>query len=86
MPVTFRASSSPRPDLTAARTHRVVRICERQGMPVLADRAGIGVGSWVTTPIRRLPHQGLSPTPRTVNRALSAARASVERSVARLKA
>ncbi|MFI1401132.1 transposase family protein [Streptomyces sp. NPDC020681] len=72
-------------DLTAARTHRVIRICERQGIPVLADRAYIGAGSWVTTPIRRLPHQDLSPTQRTVNRALSAARAPVERSVARLK-
>jgi hypothetical protein len=39
----------------------------------------------VTTPIRRLPHQDLSPTQRTINRALSAAPAPVERSVARLK-
>lgn len=34
------------------RTHRVIRICERQGIPVLADRAYIGAGSWVTTSIR----------------------------------
>jgi hypothetical protein len=72
-------------DLTAARTHRIIRICERQGIPVLADRAYIGAGSWVTTPIRRLPHHDLSPTQRTINRVLSAARAPVERSVARLK-
>ena len=26
-------------DLTAARTHRIIRICERQGVPVLADLA-----------------------------------------------
>ncbi|SNB90883.1 DDE superfamily endonuclease [Streptomyces sp. PgraA7] len=26
-------------DLTAARTHRVIRICERQGVPILADLA-----------------------------------------------
>jgi hypothetical protein len=26
-------------DLTAARTYRIIRICERQGVPVLADRA-----------------------------------------------
>ncbi|KPI00650.1 hypothetical protein OK074_5743 [Actinobacteria bacterium OK074] len=26
-------------DLTAARTHRIIRICERQGVPGLADRA-----------------------------------------------
>jgi hypothetical protein len=25
-------------DLTAARTHRIIRICERQGVPILADR------------------------------------------------
>lgn len=37
-------------DLTAARTHRIIRICERQGVPVLADRAYIGAGPWVTRP------------------------------------
>lgn len=26
-------------DLTAARAHRIIRICERQGVPVLAERA-----------------------------------------------
>ncbi|MDX3533561.1 transposase [Streptomyces sp. MB09-01] len=72
-------------DLTAARTHRIIRICERQGVPVLADRAYIGAGVWVTTPVRRPPRGKLTPTQRTVNRALSAARAPVERSVARLK-
>lgn len=35
-------------DLTAARTHRIIRICQRQGVPVLADRAYQGVGPWVT--------------------------------------
>ncbi|MER6785822.1 transposase family protein, partial [Streptomyces sp. NPDC000658] len=72
-------------DLTAARTHRIIRICERQGVPVLADRAYIGAGPWVTTPIRRLPGRDLTTTQRTINRALSAARAPVERSIARLK-
>ncbi|WDV54239.1 transposase family protein [Streptomyces coeruleorubidus] len=72
-------------DLTAARTHRIIRICERQGVPVLADRAYMGAGPWVTTPIRRPPGRGLTPTQQTVNRALSAARAPVERGVARLK-
>jgi DDE superfamily endonuclease/Helix-turn-helix of DDE superfamily endonuclease len=37
-------------DLTAARTHKIIRICERQGVPVLADMAYIGAGEWVTTP------------------------------------
>ncbi|MFD4377566.1 transposase family protein, partial [Streptomyces sp. NPDC058486] len=63
----------------------IIRICERQGVPVLADRAYIGAGPWVTTPIRRLPNRDLTTTQRTINRALSAARAPVERSIARLK-
>ncbi|GHD92669.1 hypothetical protein GCM10010508_46410 [Streptomyces naganishii JCM 4654] len=29
-------------DLTAARTHHIIGICERQGVPVVADRAYIG--------------------------------------------
>jgi DDE superfamily endonuclease len=32
-------------DLTAARTHKIIRICERQGVPVLADRAYQGAGA-----------------------------------------
>ncbi|GAA3127814.1 transposase family protein [Streptomyces rameus] len=72
-------------DLTAARGHRIIRICERQGIPILADRAYMGAGPWVTTPLRRLPGRDLTPTQQTVNRALSAARAPVERGIARLK-
>ncbi|MYV43154.1 transposase [Streptomyces sp. SID1328] len=72
-------------DLTAARTHHIIRTCERQGVPVLADRAYIGAGPWVTTPARRPPLGELTPTRRTANRALSAARAPVERGIARLK-
>ncbi|WP_371656724.1 MULTISPECIES: transposase family protein [unclassified Streptomyces] len=72
-------------DLTAARTHRIIRICERQGVPLLADRAYTGGGSWVTTALRRPPNGELSPTQLTVNRALAQARAPVERGVARLK-
>ncbi|MFF3420071.1 transposase family protein [Streptomyces sp. NPDC002698] len=72
-------------DLTAARTHRIIPICERQDVPILADRAYLGAGPWVTTPVRRPPGRDLSPTQRTVNRALSATRAPVERGVARLK-
>lgn len=74
-------------DLTAARTHRIIRICERQGVPVLADRAYMGAGPWVvTTALRRPPGRDLTPTQQTVNHALSSARALVERGIARLKA
>lgn len=72
-------------DLTAARTHKIIRICERQGVPVLADTAYIGAGEWVTTPKRRPPHGELTTTEQTVNRALAATRAPVERGIARLK-
>lgn len=72
-------------DLTAARTHGIIRICERQGVPILADLAYQGGGPWVTTGIKRRPLQELTLTEKTVNRALAAARAPVERGVARLK-
>lgn len=72
-------------DLTAARTHKIIKICERQGVPVLADMADIGTGEWVTTPKRRPAHGELTPTEQTVNRALAAARIPVERVIARLK-
>ncbi len=54
-------------DLTAARTHRIIRICERQGIPVLADRAYMGAGPWMTTPLRHRPGRDLTPTRQTVN-------------------
>ncbi|MFI1035235.1 transposase family protein [Streptomyces sp. NPDC020951] len=72
-------------DLTATRTHRIIRICERQGVPILADLAYQGGGPRVTTGIKRRPLQDLTLTEKTVNRALAAARAPVERGVARLK-
>ncbi|MEV6423678.1 transposase family protein [Streptomyces sp. NPDC051662] len=72
-------------DLTAARTHCIIRICERLGVPILADRAYQGGRPWVTTGLKR-PRGGELPlTQRTVNRALAAARAPVERGMARLK-
>ncbi|MFF8535385.1 transposase family protein [Streptomyces sp. NPDC015532] len=72
-------------DLTAARTHRIIRICERQGVPVVADLAYQGGGPWATTGIKRRPLQELTLTETTLNRALASARAPVERGVARLK-
>jgi hypothetical protein len=44
-------------DLTAARTHKIIRICERQGVPILADLAYQGAGPWLTTGIKRRPLQ-----------------------------
>lgn len=54
-------------DLTAARAHKIIRICERQGIPVLADRAYTGASPWVTTALKRPPGGELTPTQRTVN-------------------
>lgn len=52
-------------DLTAARTHRMIRICERQDVPKLADRTYQGADSRVTTGLKRLPHGELTLTPGT---------------------
>ena len=57
-------------ELTAARAHRIIRICERQSVPILADPACTGAGSWVTTPLRRPAGRELRPTQQTVNRAV----------------
>ncbi|MFS4107230.1 transposase family protein [Streptomyces sp. PD-S100-1] len=72
-------------DLTPARAHRIIRICERQGVLIVADRAYIGASSWGTSAIRRPPNGELSPTELTLNRALAQARAPIEQGVARLK-
>lgn len=72
-------------DLTAARIHRIIRICERQGVPILADLVYQGGGPWVSTGIKRKPLQELTLTEKSLRRALAAARAPVERGVARLK-
>ncbi|WBB62002.1 transposase [Streptomyces sp. WMMC500] len=72
-------------DLTAARTHRIIRICERQGVPLVptSDTRAAAPGSPRAS--NAGPLQELTPTERTRNRALAAARAPVERGVARLK-
>lgn len=72
-------------DLTATRARRILRICARQAVPILADMAYIDAGEWVTTAKRRPPNSKLTPTEQTENRALSAARAPIERGMARLK-
>lgn len=55
-------------DLTAARAHRIIRIRERQGVPILADRTYQGAGPWLTTGINRKPLQDLTPTERPSTR------------------
>jgi hypothetical protein len=72
-------------DLTAARHHKIIRICERQGVPILADMAYIGVGDWLTTAKRRPAGGTHHPTQRALNRGLATARAPVERAIAHLK-
>ena len=73
-------------DLTAARNHKILRICARQGVPILADMAYIGAGDWVTT-ATSAAHQAVKPYTHRADRepGPSAARASVERGMARLK-
>ncbi|CAL9297232.1 IS5 family transposase ISStsp5 [Streptomyces sp. enrichment culture] len=78
-------AAGPHHDLTAARTHRLIRLCECQGVPVLADRAYQGADPWATTGLKRPPGGELALTQRTVNRALAAVRAPVERGTARLR-
>lgn len=65
-------------DLTAARTHRIIRICEHQGVPIVVDLACQGACPWLTTGIKRRPFQDLIPTDKTRNRARAATRAPVE--------
>ncbi|MEQ4197578.1 transposase family protein [Streptomyces sp. YIM 103828] len=72
-------------DLTAARTHKIHRICERQGVPVLVGMAYIGAGDRITTAKRQPPGGEPTVTGRTLDRALSAFRAPVEGGMARLK-
>ncbi|GAA3596810.1 transposase family protein [Streptomyces osmaniensis] len=71
-------------DLTAARTHGIIRICERQGVPV-SPTAPSSEPAPGCPPTQTPTPRGTRPPQRTINRALSAARAPVERSIARLK-
>ncbi|MEU1186169.1 transposase family protein [Streptomyces sp. NPDC005859] len=58
------------------------RLLASPSWPISPTRGG---GPWLTTGIKRRPLRELTPTEKTVNRALAAARAPVERGVACLK-
>lgn len=72
-------------DLTAARTHRIVKTCARLCIPALADMAYIGAGATVAVPARRPPGKELSAGQRSLNRAHARLRYPVERGMATLK-
>ncbi|MFI1106126.1 transposase family protein [Streptomyces melanogenes] len=71
--------------LTAACTHRILRICERQGVLIRADLAYQG-RTVADDRHQAQATQELTPTEKTLHRALAAARAPVERGAASLKA
>lgn len=60
-----RAAPGRTPDPTTARAHKTIRVRERQGVPVLADRACTGGGPHVTAGLERPPGGGSAPTQRT---------------------
>ncbi|BFV61245.1 transposase family protein [Kitasatospora sp. CMC57] len=72
-------------DLTAARTHRIVKTCIRVRVPALADMAYTGAGGTFAVPTRRPPRGELTAGQRSLNRAHARLRYPVERGVATLK-
>ncbi|MFF3518610.1 transposase family protein [Streptomyces sp. NPDC002573] len=72
-------------DLTAARTHRIVKTCVRLRIPPLADMAYTGAGGTAVVPTRRPPRKELSVGQRSLNRAHARLRYPVERGVATVK-
>ncbi|WP_030277189.1 IS5/IS1182 family transposase [Streptomyces sp. NRRL B-24484] len=72
-------------DLTAARTHRIVRTCVRLRTPALADLAYTGAGGTFAVAKRRPPRGELTAGQRSLNRAHARLRYPVERGVATVK-
>ncbi|MCX5215559.1 transposase family protein [Kitasatospora sp. NBC_00240] len=72
-------------DLTAARTHRIVKTCVRLRIPTLADMAYTGAGGTFAVPTRRPPRGELTAGQRSLNRAHARLRHPVERGVATVK-
>ena len=56
-------------DVTAARAHRIVTVCERLRIPVLADKAYEGAGGTFCTPFKRHCGRELTIHQASVNRA-----------------
>jgi hypothetical protein len=73
-------------DITAARTHHIITMCERLKIPALADKAYVGAGGTFCTPFKRHGGRELTTRQNGVNRAHSRLRSPVERAFARLKA
>jgi transposase len=72
-------------DVKAARTHRIMEICEELGFEVLADLGYVGAGGTVITPIKRAPKMELSDKHKASNRVHAGLRAPVERGFAKIK-
>ncbi|WP_406191842.1 transposase [Streptomyces sp. NBC_01017] len=72
-------------DITAARTHRIITVCERLKIPVLADKAYEGAGGTFCTPYKRHRGRELTAHQKSVNRAHARLRSPVERAFALLK-
>lgn len=72
-------------DITAARTHHIITVCERLRLPVLADKAYAGAGGTFQVPFKRHLGRDLTREQANVNRAHTRLRIPVERAFARLK-
>ncbi|MFC8794811.1 transposase family protein [Streptomyces cinereoruber] len=72
-------------DLTAARTHRIVKTYVRLRVPALTDMTYTGAGGTFAVPARRPPRKELSVGQRALNQAHARLRHPVERGVATLK-
>ncbi len=59
-------------DITAARTHHIVTICERLRIPVLADKAYVGASGTFEVPFKRHLRRPLTTRQAAVNRTRTA--------------
>ncbi|CAL9331547.1 IS5 family transposase ISStsp5 [Streptomyces sp. enrichment culture] len=72
-------------DITAARTHRIVTVCESLRIPALADKAYEGAGGTFRTPFKQHCGRDLTVHQKSIDRAHARLRGPVERAFARLK-